>query len=114
MSVSENLQKIFDKMPAALAPEKAAGLKAEVQLNLSGEGGGQWVLRFAGGTVQVDEGQVDAPHLSFSMTAADYVALSLGQVSPTGLFMSGKVQVQGDMALAMKFPNLFDRERVRP
>ena len=114
MSVSENLQKIFDKMPAALVPEKAVGLEATVQLNLSGEGGGQWVLHFADGTVRVTAEQADAPNLSFSMSAADYVALSLGQVSPSGLFMSGKVQVRGDMALAMKFPNLFDRERVRP
>jgi len=114
LSVSENLHKIFTKMPEALVSENAAGLQAAVQLNLTGEGGGYWVINFAEGTVQVDEGQADAPNLSFSMTAADYVALSLGQISPTALFMSGKVQVRGDMALAMKFPNLFDRDRVRP
>jgi hypothetical protein len=28
------------------------------------------------------------------------------------LFMGGKVQVQGDMSLAMKFPDLFDRKKV--
>lgn len=114
MSVSENLHKIFARMPEALVPENAAGLMATVQLDLTGEAGGHWMIRFVDGTVQVDEGRADAPHLTFVMTAADYVALSLGQVSPTALFMSGKVQVRGDMALAMKFPNLFDRERVRP
>ncbi len=112
MMVSENLQKIFDKMPEALVPENSAGLNAAVQLNLTGEGAGHWVINFVDGTVRVDAGQTDVPNLSFSMTAADYVALSLGQVSPMGLFMGGKVQVQGDMSLAMKFPDLFDRKKV--
>ena len=46
------------------------------------------------------------------MEASDYVALSLGEANPMGLFMAGKIEVQGDVMLAMKFQELFDRDRV--
>ena len=66
----------------------------------------------AKGGVTINPGRADAPNLSLSMAAGDYVALSLGQTSPMALFMTGKVKVQGDVALAMKFQDMFDRSRV--
>lgn len=107
MSVADDVEEIFDEMPAAFLPEKAAGLNKTIQINLNGEGGGQWAVKIADGAVSVDAGQADAPHLTLRMDATDYVDLAHGQANAMALFMAGKVKVEGDISLAMKFQELF-------
>jgi putative sterol carrier protein len=109
MSVAEDVQEIFEKMPQAFLPEKASNLNATIQLELTGEGGGDWVIKVADGAIRVDPGRTQTPHLTLTMATSDYVALSRGEANPVNLFMAGKVKLQGDMTLAMKFPELFDR-----
>jgi len=109
MSVADDVKEIFAKMPAAFLPDKAANVNAAIQIDLSGEGEGQWALKIADGKVSVVQGQVDSPKLILRMQASDYVALSLGQVNPMNLFMAGKIQVEGDVTLAMKFQEMFAR-----
>ena len=112
MSVADVIQEILSKMPEAFVPGQAADIDAVVQLDLTGEGGGQWAIKIAGGTLAIDEGQAVSPNLSLSMAASDYVALSMGEANAMGLFMAGKIKVQGDVMLAMKFQDMFDRDRV--
>jgi putative sterol carrier protein len=108
MSVADDLKEIFEQMPKAVIPEKAAGVNGTIQLNLSGEGGGSWYVNIADSQVTTQQGQASAADLTLDMTASDYIALTQGQVDPMNLFMAGKIQVQGDMALAMKFQEMFD------
>jgi len=111
MSVVDDLKEIFEKMPDAFLTEKAANLNTTIQLELTGEGAGDWVVKIANGTIAITEGRTEAPNLTLTMAANDYVALSRGEVNPVNLFMAGKVKLQGDMTLAMKFPDMFDRSR---
>ena len=108
MSVADDLQEIFDKMPQAFQADKAAGVKATVQLNLSGDGGGNWKVAIANGQIAAEKGEATAPDLTLQMDAGDYVALTRGEANPMNLFMSGKIKLQGDMTLAMKFQEMFD------
>jgi putative sterol carrier protein len=112
MSVTIELKEIFEKMPAAFLPEKAININAVIQLELTGEGGGEWALKIANGAITINEGRVTHPNLTLTMATSDYVALSLGEVSPINLFIAGKIKPQGDMTLAMKFQDMFDRSRV--
>jgi putative sterol carrier protein len=112
MTVADDIQEILSKMPEAFVPEKAANIDAVIQLELTGEGGGQWTVKIASGTLAIDEGQAVSPNLSLSMAATDYVALSMGEANAMGLFMAGKIKVQGDVMLAMKFQEMFDPDRV--
>jgi len=107
MSVADDVKGIFNQMPAAFLPEKAAGINKTIQINLDGDGGGQWAIKIAGGTISVNEGQADAPDLTLKMDAGDYVDLVHGRANPMSLFMAGKVKVEGDVSLAMKFQELF-------
>ncbi|MEW5958290.1 MAG: SCP2 sterol-binding domain-containing protein, partial [Chloroflexota bacterium] len=100
MSVVEDLQGILGKMPAAFVPEKAANLNAVVQLDLTGDGGGQWAVKITDGAIALEPGLADTADLTLTMAASDYVALSLGEASPMNLFMAGKIKVQGDVMLA--------------
>ena len=111
MSVADDIQEIFEKIPSAFLPEKAANLNATIQLELTGEGGGDWVIKIANGAMSVNQGRHATPNLGLTMAAIDYVALSRGEVNPVNLFMAGKIQLQGDMTLAMKFSDMFDRSR---
>ena len=112
MSVADDLKEVLDKMPDALVPEKAAGMNAVVQLNLSGEGGGDWYMTIANGQVVIDEGQAPSPDVSLAMEANDYVNITKGDGNPMTLFMTGRIKVQGNISIAMKFQDLFDKNRV--
>jgi putative sterol carrier protein len=111
MSVADDINEIFEKMPQAFVPEKAANLNVTIQLELTGEGGGDWVVKIANGTIAATPSRTSAPDLALTMAASDYIALSRGEANPIGLFMSGKIKLQGDMTLAMKFPEMFDRNK---
>ncbi len=111
MSIADDLKEIFEKMPVAFLPHKAANVNATIQLELTGEDASDWVLKIANGAITILEGRVDAPNLTLTMDASDYVVLSRGEVNPINLFMAGKIQLQGDMTLAMKFQEMFDRNK---
>lgn len=109
MSITDDIKEIFEKMPEAFMPEQAAGLTKTIVIDLSGEGGGQWTLRIADGKISVEEKEAGSPDLTLGMPASDYVALVNGQANPINLFMAGKIRVEGDVTLAMKFQEMFAR-----
>lgn len=109
MSVADDIQEIFKEMPSVFLPEKAAGLNKTIQIDLSGEGGGQWFIKLADGNIAIDEGQAETSHLTLRMTAGDFVDLVHGRANAMALFMGGKVKVEGDITLAMKFQEIFAR-----
>lgn len=113
MSTAADLQKIFDKLPEAFVHEAAADLTATIQLALSGEGGGDWLLNIDDGQLTVEAGAFPEPDLTLSMAATDFVELIKGEANPMMLFMNGKISVQGDFTLALQFQKLFDSSRAR-
>lgn len=113
MSTTKKVRSIFEKMPEAFVPEKANGVKADIQINLSGEGGGNWFVRINDGNLSVVEGQAEDPDLTMNMSARDYVALTMGEASAMALFALGRIKVEGNMGLLLKFREIFDRDRAR-
>lgn len=113
MSTADDLQKIFDKMPQAFVAEAAGGIAATIQLALSGEGGGNWLLNIDNGQLAIETGTIPEPDLTLGMAAADFVDLLKGEADPMALFMGGKINVQGDISLALQFQQLFDSNRAK-
>ncbi len=109
MSVADDVQEIFDKMPEAFLPEKAGNINTTIQLNLTGDGAGLWAIAIANGEISVAQESAANPDLTLEMAATDYVDLSHGRANPMNLFMGGKIKLQGDMGLAMKFQDMFER-----
>ena len=107
MSIADDVKEIFDQMPAAFLPEKAVNVNAVIQMALDGEGGGLWAIKIADDKAVITPGQAESPKLTLKMQASDYVALSRGQVNPMNLFMAGKIKIEGDITLAMKFQEMF-------
>lgn len=100
-------QDLFDKMPAAFVPEKAQGVNATIQINLNGEDGGTWLINIADGAVDVKNEAGENPTMTLTMDAQDYMNMVGGKLNPMNAFMQGKIKLQGDMGLAMKFQNMF-------
>lgn len=98
---------IFQGMMERFNPEKAAGLNATVQFDLSGEGGGKWAVQIADGKVDVVKGGVDNPTATVKMSADDYADMTSGKLNAMTAFMTGKVKVEGDLNTVMKFQSLF-------
>lgn len=96
-------------MASAFVPERAEGLKATCQFELTGEEGGNWVLEIANQQCQVKEGVVAAPDATISLAAADYVAMVKGELDVMRSFMKGRLKVKGNMGLVMKVLDLFQR-----
>jgi putative sterol carrier protein len=105
LSASQLIQNMIAEFP----PEKAAGLDAEVQLVLTGEGGGDWILKIGGGQVSAKEGKAAAPRLTITAALADVSALAQGQLDPMAAFMKGKIKLDGDVGLAMRMVGLFKK-----
>ena len=109
MSMSrEEIARIFPEMVAQFKPEKAEGVNAAIQFDLAGDNGGLYWLRIADQTATTGEGKVEDPKMTIKGDADDYVAMAQGELNPMQAFMSGRIKIQGDMGLAMKFINMFD------
>ena len=100
---------IFDHLPGAFLPDEARGVNVVIQFELTGEGGGEWHARIAGGQLAVGQGRAENPGVTLTAAARDYLAIVNGDLSPMSAFMGGKVQIQGDMKLAMKMQQMFRR-----
>ena len=107
MPRANSVQEVIDAMPAHFLPEQAAGMRAVIQFDLSGEGGGQWHAISADGALTVAPGPATSPTLSLAGSAKDYLALINGELKPMAAFMQGKIKVKGDMPLLMKMQSLF-------
>ena len=108
--MSTTAQEIFDAMPSRFLPEQAGELNATILFDLSGEGGGQWLLTVANRQATVAREPIPNPTMTFIADASDYVAIIGGQLNPTQAFMQGKVKVKGDMSLAIRLISLFKRD----
>ncbi len=97
-------------MPDALDPVAAGDTKAVVQYELSEPM--HQVLE--GGTVRTVEGRAESPDLTVRISDEDLVALFAGRLNPMMAFMSGRVRVSGDMALAQRLVGMFDQDKLAP
>ena len=71
---------------------------------LSGDEPGTWIVDCKD-DVGVTEGDTDADCV-MSLTSEDFVAINDGTLDGMQAFMLGKIQVEGDMGLAMKLQTL--------
>ncbi|MGB7538203.1 MAG: SCP2 sterol-binding domain-containing protein [Anaerolineales bacterium] len=102
-------KQLIDQLVANFPPDKAAGLEADVQVNLTGEGGGNWIIKFAGGKVNGVEGQAASPRLTVTTSLADITAIAEGKMDGMAAFMQGKIKLDGDVGLAMRMVSMFQR-----
>lgn len=106
MASSEEVKSVFPKMLERFSPDKAQGLTATIQFNLSGDNGGQFWVKIDNSTVEHGEGTTDNPNMTFSSSGDDFHSLVNGNLNPMQAFMMGKIKVT-DVGIGMKMINVF-------
>lgn len=102
-----SMQEVIASYPARFNPEKARGVDDKVLMNLTGDGGGQWVLHVHDDTVDITEGTIDDPTLTVDAPADVWLAVENGQTNPMMALMTGKVKLRGSVPFATKFMGMF-------
>jgi putative sterol carrier protein len=97
----------LESLPAMLNKDAAEDLDAVYQFHLKGERGGQYHLLVQNGVCEMKEGIHADPHVTLSMDGDDCIRLLNGQISGMAMAMSGRIQIDGDISLAMQLKSLF-------
>jgi len=100
-------QQVFDSMRASFKPDKAKGVHARYQWELSGPNGGEWWIDVNDGTYKMGKGKIDNPSVTFITSDKDWVAMSNGQLKGTWAYMTGRLKVRGSQAVARKLDEIF-------
>lgn len=101
------VKETFNAMPGRFKPDRAQGLKAVIQYDITGSGGGTYHVRIVDGQCVLSEGTATAPNLTLTMAAQDWLDMLAGKLNGQVAFMSGKLKHKGDMSLLMRLPSMF-------
>lgn len=98
---------VMQNLVRAFSPENARDVQAVIQLHVTGEEPGDWVIRIRNGQCAVEEGVVENADLTFAAEARDLLDMLQGKLNPLSAYMMGRLDFKGNSALAMKLPTLF-------
>src|SRR6266481_4293334 len=100
-------QEVFDSMRGSFQAAKAKGVHARYQWDLSGLHGGEWWIDVNDGTYQMGKGKIPDPNVTFIAKDKDWVAICHDQISGTWAYLTGRLKVRGDQAVARKLGEMF-------
>ncbi len=100
-------QEVFDGMRQSFQAEKAKGVHARYQWELSGPNGGEWWIDVNDGTFKMGKGKIDNPSVTFVASDKNWVALSNGTLGGKWAFFTGRLKIHGDKGLARKLDEIF-------
>ncbi|MDM8518876.1 SCP2 sterol-binding domain-containing protein [Anaerolineales bacterium HSG6] len=88
-------------------PSRAEGLDVTYRLLLTGDGGGSWGLYIKNKQCRVREGAPRRTDVTITMNTDRYFQLSRGQLNVASAYQHQKINVTGNLQLALKFVELF-------
>ncbi len=100
-------QQALDKRQNAFQPDKAKGVHASYQWELSGPNGGEWWLSVNDGTYKMGRGKIDNPNVTFAASAEDWVAMSNKTLKVTRAYLAGRLKIQGSHSLVKQLDEIF-------
>jgi putative sterol carrier protein len=106
-SSSSTPQQVFDGMRQSFQANKAKGVHARYQWELSGPNGGEWWIEVNDGTYKMGKGKIDNPSVTFITSDADWVAMSNGKLKGTWAYLTGRLKVRGSQTVARKLNEIF-------
>lgn len=104
------LGQVFRAMPRQLDAQAARDVEAVIDYRIGGrrEGGeDHWQASIAGGRCHITDSAEAAADVSLKLDAASFLKLVTGNATGPQLFLLGRLEIAGDLALAMRLPSLF-------
>ena len=105
--INSTPQEVFDSMRDSFQANKAKGVHARYQWDLSGPQGGQWWIDVDDGKYKMGKGKIDNPNVTFVAKDKDWVAVSNHQMGGTWAYLTGRLKIRGDQAVARKLGEMF-------
>lgn len=106
-----DIQKLFnEELPTQLAKhaDAAKEIGAKYQINITGEGGGEWYIDVSSTGPKAEKGNPGSADCTITITVEDFQKLHENpQANGMQLFFQGKLKVAGNQMLAMKLQKLF-------
>ena len=100
-------QQALDKRQEAFQADKARGVHASYQWELSGPNGGEWWLIVNNGTYRTGRGKIDNPNVTFAASDEDWVAMSNKTLKISWAYSTGRLKIQGSPRLVRKLDEVF-------
>ena len=99
---------LINLLPGAFQPEAAGDTDCTVQFSISTP---MYAIIKDGGCT-VGEGAADSADVNVTMDDEDLVALFKGELNGMTAFMTGKLQLEGDLMLAQRMFTFFDASKL--
>src|SRR4030095_2730614 len=100
-------QQALDKRQDAFQGDKAKGVHASYQWELSGPNGGDWWLIVNDGTYKMGRGKIHNPNVTFVASDEDSVAMSNKTLKVSWAYLTGRLKIQGSRRLVKELDRIF-------
>jgi len=108
VGVKDALDRTFQTMQEHFIPEKAQGVSADVQWNITDQGEEfPYNASIADGKCTITSGKGASPRVSLTADLVTFIRLIMGQAQGPQLFMAGKLKVAGDLMFAQRVSDFF-------
>ncbi|MCK4909617.1 MAG: SCP2 sterol-binding domain-containing protein [Planctomycetes bacterium] len=97
------VKEMVDGLPGLFNSARAKGYNRQIQLKISGDGGGEWWLDIKDQKCTVKDGLLENPRLILEMADSDFIAYFTGKVHPMELVRSKKMKFTGPMTEGIAF-----------
>jgi putative sterol carrier protein len=102
------LDAVFDGMQERFQPDRASGVDAQMQWLVSDEGEEHpYVVTIKDGACAAERGRAENARVTLATDLVSFAKLTAGKTPGPQLYMMGKLQIRGDLALAQRATTFF-------
>jgi alkanesulfonate monooxygenase SsuD/methylene tetrahydromethanopterin reductase-like flavin-dependent oxidoreductase (luciferase family)/putative sterol carrier protein len=103
------LKVLFGAMTQAYEPDKAAGFSGDLQYDLRRANGElvSWTVTLGPERASARPGTTSAPTLTLKLGVVDFVRIAGGDLDPGKALLTGRMDMEGDLAIAARLGEMF-------
>jgi hypothetical protein len=109
LGTRRGLRLVFGAMARAYRPARADGWTGDIRYELSDSRGHErtWTVSCGLTAARAREGGAPDPALTIKLAVADFIRIAGRQLDPAKALLSGRMDLEGDFAVAMKLGQMF-------
>lgn len=108
-NIMADARTIINKLPEMFKVKKAKRYDRDIQLCVTGEGGGDFKLKILNQDLTIDEGKFDEPNITVTLATEDFIELFTGKTRAMNLLNAKKLEFEGGgMTEGIAFMSIWD------